>query len=591
LHLVISQSRHGIVVLHCFAGLLAAMLTGCPAAKDPAKPVANVPATPQVEQPKPEVQPAVTPETATPATAPAATPPPSTAMKAPPTIITPPATAIPAIPTQPDAVKPAPSVGPTITPAIVAPPAIAAANNPDEKKPAKSYSPIFEEWPQPKIAFFITGEQLGYIEPCGCAGLENQKGGLSRRQTLLEKLRADGWPLVPVDLGSLVSRSGRQTEIKFDKTAEALKKLGYEAIAFGPEDLRLPAGVLAVAAVDAENSRFVSANVGLFGFDSGLSHPYRVVQAGGMKIGITSVLGAEYQKEVNNDDVKLTEAEQALEKIVPKMQQECDYLILLSHAKPAESRALAKKFPQFKLIITAGGASEPPHEAQKIAGSDALLVEVGHKGMYAIVIGLFDDKDEPVRYQRVPLDSRFADSVDMKQLMVDYQQQLESEGFEGLGLRPIQHPSGRKFVGSAVCAECHTAAQAVFEKTPHAHATQTLVDLTPSRHFDPECLSCHTTGWEPQKFFPFDSGYLSLKSTPLLQGNGCENCHGPGSVHAAIEKEELKVDDAEQTMRRVQMRLTLKEAEDTCLKCHDTDNSPAFKFETYWPKVEHKGKL
>lgn len=582
-HFFNSYSR--VASLHCFAVLLAATLSGCGGSRDPAQPVAVAPASPQVELPKAEVQPT------TPA-APAET--------SPPTLVTPPATTVPAAP---DPVKTAPALDPPTKPTTTTAPSVGstikfttpepqavAANKSEGKKPAKSYSPIFEDWTQPKAAIFITGEQLGYIEPCGCAGLENQKGGLSRRQTLLQKLRADQWPVVPIDLGSLVSRSGRQTEIKFDKTAEALKKLGYEAIAFGPEDLRLPGGVLAVAAVDAENSRFVSANVGLFGFDSGLSHPYRIVQTGGMKIGITSVLGAEYQKEVHNDDVTMTEAEQALAKIVPKLQQECDYLILLSHAKPAESRELAKKFPQFKLVVTAGGASEPPHEAQKIEGSETLLVEVGHKGMYAIVLGLFDNKDEPVRYQRVPLDARFADSAEMKQLMVDYQHQLEAEGFDGLGLRAVPHPSGRKFVGSSVCAECHTAAQAVFEKTPHAHATQTLVDLKPPRHFDPECLSCHTTGWEPQKFFPFESGYLSLKGTPHLQGNGCENCHGPGSVHVAIEKGDMNVDDAEQTMRRVQMRLTLKEAEDSCLKCHDVDNSPAFKFETYWPQVEHKGK-
>lgn len=581
------KSYSHMAILICVAGLIVATLMGC-GSNDPVQPVAVVPKSPQVELPKDPVL--------TPANSP-------TLEKSPPTLVTPPATTVPALP---DAITTVPTLDPptkavtnappsaTIasTPAVTATPAVPNERDPGEKKPTKDFSPIFEDWTQPKAAIFITGEQLGYIEPCGCAGLENQKGGLSRRQTLLEKLRADKWPVVPIDLGSLVSRPGRQTEIKFDKTAEALKKLGYEAIAFGPEDLRLPAGVLAVAAVDAESSRFVSANVGLFGFESGLSHPYRIVQAGDMKIGITSVLGPEYQKEVNNDDVTIADAAPALQKIVSKMvEQECDYLILLSHAKPAESRALAKRFPQFNLVVTAGGASEPPHEVQMIEDSKTLLVEVGHKGMYAIVLGLFDSKKEPVRYQRVPLDARFADSAEMKQLMVDYQHQLEAEGFDGLGLRTVPHPSGRKFVGSSVCAECHTKAQEVFEKTPHAHATQTLVDLKPPRHFDPECLSCHTTGWEPQKFFPFESGYLSLKGTPLLQGNGCENCHGPGSVHAAIEKGETNVDDAEQTMRRVQMRLTLKEAEDNCLKCHDVDNSPAFKFETYWPKIEHKGKL
>ena len=39
-------------------------------------------------------------------------------------------------------------------------------------------------WPKPKLAMIITGMEQGYIEPCGCAGLDRMKGGMSRRHTL-----------------------------------------------------------------------------------------------------------------------------------------------------------------------------------------------------------------------------------------------------------------------------------------------------------------------------------------------------------------------------------------------------------------------
>ena len=136
---------------------------------------------------------------------------------------------------------------------------------------------------------------------------------------------------------------------------------------------------------------------------------------------------------------------------------------------------------------------------------------------------------------------------------------------------------------------------ALWEKTPHAHATDSIV--TPpnnrghiARHYDPECLSCHVTGWEPQKFFPFTSGYLDLEKTAHLKHNGCENCHGPGSVHVAAEEGEG--DDDKRLMLRESMRLPLAgdKAKLKCLECHDLDNDPHFKFEEYWPKVEHVGK-
>src|SRR5690242_8829844 len=62
--------------------------------------------------------------------------------------------------------------------------------------PVQANGAIFEGWPKPDLALVFTAELDGYLEPCGCAGLENQKGGLKRRYTFLQELRKKGWPLV-----------------------------------------------------------------------------------------------------------------------------------------------------------------------------------------------------------------------------------------------------------------------------------------------------------------------------------------------------------------------------------------------------------
>ena len=121
-------------------------------------------------------------------------------------------------------------------------------------------------------------------------------------------------------------------------------------------------------------------------------------------------------------------------------------------------------------------------------------------------------------------------------MLTSYQDLLKESGLENLGLKPTAKGDGRsKFVGSKACADCHSKAFAIWRKTPHAKALDTLAHLDPPRQFDPECLSCHVTGWDPQKYFPFAGGYTKIEKTPELVGNGCENCHGPGSAHVAAE--------------------------------------------------------
>lgn len=459
--------------------------------------------------------------------------------------------------------------------------------------PIKENGKIFEDWPKPKLAFIITGMEAGYLEPCGCAGLDRMKGGMGRRYSLFKQLRQDGWPVVGLDVGGLAHGFGRQAELKFQTLVESKRQMNYDAVAFGAEDLRLPAGELvAVAAgVDGKPSLFVAANVGLFGFDADITPKSRIIEAGGMKIGVTAVLGKTYQKEINNPEIEMVDPEAALTKIVPELKAKADYLVLLAHATMDESVALANKFPAFNVVVVSDGQPEPPALPETIEGTKTLLITVGHKGMNAIVLGLFDDADEPFRYQRVPLDSRFPASPEMKRLMAGYQDQLKIIGLAGLGLRAVPHPlleSNGHFIGSQKCQSCHEKSYDIWKKSGHGRAYDTLAKLDPPRDFDPECLSCHVTGWHPTKFFPYETGYESREKTPHLINTGCEDCHGPGQKHAEAETGDNK--EPKEMKEKLCKALVITKAESKkqqCATCHDIDNSPDFDFDAYWPFVEH----
>jgi hypothetical protein len=464
--------------------------------------------------------------------------------------------------------------------------------------PIKENGPIFVGWPKPKLALLITGRMDGYMEPCGCAGLDRMKGGLGRRHTLFKNLRQQGWPVVGIDVGGLAKGFGKQPELKFQNTVEAMRRMGYSTVALGASDLRLPAGVLVAETADAgtQKGMFISANVGLLGFASGFTPKMRIIEAGGHKLGITAVVGKGYKDLVQSDEVEFADPAAALKRVVPELKKKADYLILLAHADMKETLELAKAFPEFNLVVTAGGGAEPPAKAMPINGTKGLLVEVGEKGMNAVVLGLFDDAKEPVRYQRVPLDSRFAGSTDIRRIMTNYQEQLKELRFQGLGIRAVPHPLkeiGGNYIGSKKCDTCHEESGRVWRRSPHSKAYETLAKLDPPRTHDPECISCHVVGWHPTKYFPYEGGFQSLEKTPELTDAGCENCHGPGEKHALAEQGTDKV-----LQKKLQEASRITKAESAsplskkanCFTCHDGDNSPDFDFDTYWPDVEHYEK-
>lgn len=473
------------------------------------------------------------------------------------------------------------------------------ANSIEVASEAERNQVIAPNWPKPWAAFFVTGQQHGYLEPCGCTGLENQKGGLNRRDTLLQEIQQRGWELIPIDAGSQIQRIGHQSTIKFWKSAEALTTMKYKAVSFGYEDLNLSATNVYYTLIkdgDKTATPFISANVEIL--DPTAMETARIITVGQKKIGIIAVLGDEWAKKVQNADVKVSPMVEATKAAFKKIAQ-CNYKVLIAHATIEESEQIARAVKDFDLVVTAGGYGEPTNKPELITGTTkSQMIQVGVKGMHAGLVGLYDDPKNPVRYQRIALSSQFADSKRMMEIFKKYQNELKESGLEGLGVRPITHSSGREFVGTEKCGECHTTAFDIWKKTGHALATDHLINPPERgdipRHFDPECLSCHTTGWNPQEYFPYRTGYLSVEETPHMMQNGCENCHGPGAAHVAAQEDTASTQELLKKLQE-EMRLPLDRARDKCMECHDLDNSPEFHhgdhaFEEYWEKVKHYGK-
>lgn len=485
------------------------------------------------------------------------------------------------------------------------------------EKPVASTAdkPPLSDWKTPAAAFLLTGEQHGYFEPCGCS--LHQLGGMARRGDLARMLATERkWPLSGLDLGGMLKRNRRQDQIKFLLMFDALKHLDYAGIGLGVEELKLGADFLLQQQIsDAEELKklpnLLSANVLLFDqADLGWPVAYRMVQVGKIKVGVTAIIGASLRDQVaptgNNLNITIKDPTEVLPGVIEKMDAEKpDFLVLLSHGSEAEAKELAAKFPQFRIILTAGGPEEP--EVKPIVVGKTWILEVGHKGKRIGVLGYYpDDAKNPFRFDLVELDdTRFKDDPYMRGLMRNYQQQLQDESLATSDELLLKHPSGHTFVGAKKCGECHKKAYEIWQHTKHHDGLKSLKTGHPGqekdwvvRIHDPECLSCHVTGWEPQQMLRFDSGYITEQKSPHLIGQQCENCHGPGSQHTALEEALVaKANDVsmdEVTKSRASVRRTLEQARtELCIQCHDSDNSPRFKpdaFKEYWESVAHPYK-
>lgn len=498
-----------------------------------------------------------------------------------------------------------------------------------KKPPGSKRQPPCNDWKKPAFALVLSGDMKGYLEPCGCT-MENQLGGLAHRADLLRLLREERkWDVAGLDLGNLLLRNRYQDRIKLQQILKGLQQLGYVAVGMGIRELAFAVDsdfLLTLASLPRDDEQaklpLISANVRILpaGDDQWFGpRQWRRFSVGGKTIAVTAVVGKQERRKVlgtqkANSRLAILDPESVLPEVIRKMKAaKPDLMVLLADAGvKGETTDLVKKFPEFDLVVSAGGPEDGLAEPIKVGKT--LIVNAGSKGKHVGVVGFYPgSKDERLKYELVELDAeRFKDDPRMVQLMKDYQQALAGnlgEVFASTHFGP--HPSGSQFAGVESCKDCHQKAYAVWIKSKHAQGYKSLSIGRPdtrgkwiSRIYDPECLTCHTTGWLPQKVQRYDSGFLpkelatgaKAKLFTQLQGQQCENCHGPGSRHVDVETKwkndpkSVTDDMLRATRKEVQLTVDLVKKRHLCYNCHDLDNSPKFDFDKYWKDIQHKGK-
>jgi hypothetical protein len=97
------------------------------------------------------------------------------------------------------------------------------------------------------------------------------------------------------------------------------------------------------------------------------------------------------------------------------------------------------------------------------------------------------------------------------------------------------------YIGIKQCKLCHQPHYDSWDTTRMSKAFMLLqsgvrseqkkaAGLDPEKDYtaDPNCLTCHTTGYGKE------GGFVSLELTPGMANVQCEMCHGPGSIYAEM---------------------------------------------------------
>jgi 2',3'-cyclic-nucleotide 2'-phosphodiesterase (5'-nucleotidase family) len=531
--------------------------------------------------------------------------------------------------------------------------------------------PLYKTWPKqaPDLALVITGQTYGYLSPCGCS--RPQKGGLERRANLMNSLRDKGWTVVGLDLGDAAPAKGlaKQNLLKYRFLMQALAAMGYAAIGLGEYEFHTPLfNLLAEYTLQFSNQRPIILAANLLGvqrdsqgqpqqifprdvyFSAGpnnrpMIEAFEVITTPEKpSIGVVGVIGKDAASKVEKLDPQFGFADNSsvIKNALQALAQhpaKPEIRVLLYSGSLAQAKAAAEAFPQFQIVVCQSEEAEPPQFPTVVNNGQTMIVQVGQKGQNVGVVGIFKSANSfDLKYQLVPVGEEYLTPTDpdpMKNaaieknhkvlaLLEQYAVEVKKNDLLALARsKPLLHPAqiqqpqaNLTYVGADTCGKCHAAEYAVWKASKHSHAYEALEKYATRprlRQYDPECVICHTTGFE------YVSGFENETVSPHLKHNGCENCHGPGSAHAKQpfnkdfyaalmpwkanagpeaklpSLEFMKEMAAKKPLERGSVamnptqKLLVSAVTAMCMKCHDGENDPKFEFYEYFPKIYHSG--
>ncbi len=405
-----------------------------------------------------------------------------------------------------------------------------------------------------RLAVVVSGDTAGWIMPCGCT--TNQSGGLPRRGAFVRAARADH-TVILADAGGAPDGTSPYQRLKFEAILAGERAMGIAAHNLGAAEAALGADYLREVR-DRLGVPFLSTNLrDAQGAPVAACSIEIEATPGGMRVMLVGVVSPRL---VRGELQAVEPRDSILEALVSGRAH--DALVVLAYLPEPELRQLAAELPEADLVI--GGPT-----GQSIAptrSGPTWLAAATNKGKFLVVMES-TGRGASWSGQVVELSPSLPDDPAQSRNLEQFHTELARRDFPaaetGLLPRSLPNlPAAYQVAGNQACRGCHREDCEPWDRSKHALTWQTLKDR--GLHVDPQCQTCHTTG------YGLPGGFQSIARSPERTAVGCESCHGPAQGH--VDQPRIRTPFA---------------SRDQCFSCHDLENSPRFAFEDYWKRIRH----
>lgn len=425
-----------------------------------------------------------------------------------------------------------------------------------------------------EVVLLYTGDTQSFLEVCGCA--ENQLGGIARRATMVRDLRRAHPDALLLDAGGLFAGDTVLDQLRCKIHLNAMKTLRYDVANAGVGELRFGQAFFETMR-DSGGVPFASANLKVNGVRMGAE--MRILNAGEVRVGIVGVAG---EREIEAHGMAMgasrlhlpdgvAVALDGIDAAIAKASRAADLVVVLSDLDRAAERELIRQNAAIDVVIS----TRSNETTQRVGNALVLGTQPQGKAIGQAVLTVENGRVTAEQVEPILLSESIAEDRAIKQLVDGFYtqvaqtatlQQTARPRFAGFALEDQLALGNNRYVGAEACAGCHTAEAEDWEHSHHAGAFNRL--LQQQKHYQPDCVTCHTTG------FGHPTGFQIGKD--VLTHVQCEVCHGPGERHA----------------RRPEARnIRRTPPPELCQRCHDADQTPDFdvRFPQMLAEVNHAG--